>query len=250
MKCSDLGTKIFLDDDQDYNDFDKSLKLAAHVETPLPTTNAATSSVINSYERLLPVSIVALGAFGGRFDQEMSSIHALHKWKDDFDRIILLDRENAAFLLQGTSDFFISHRVEAVPEIEGPTCGLIPLAGAVAKVYTAGLHWNVNGQCLKMGELISSSNYVERARDTNAGPTAGLTGGEEGNSSQQSSKRGRVKREREEWQNVSESSTVTATTNANTTATVAPCSDLEKVAVTTSSALVWVWNIRWPPAHL
>jgi len=42
-----------------------------------------------------------LGAFEGRFDQEMANIHALSKWKDTFDRIVLFDLHNIVFLLEG-----------------------------------------------------------------------------------------------------------------------------------------------------
>lgn len=44
---------------------------------------------------------MALGAFGGRFDQEIASVHALYKWKGMIERLILMDRENIVFLLDG-----------------------------------------------------------------------------------------------------------------------------------------------------
>jgi len=169
--CSDLGTHVISDEDQDYNDFDKAIKLAAKQTSSsiFDTTNDITTTAKattnnNSTLKQRPVSLVALGAFGGRFDQEMSSIHALHKWKNTFDRIVLLDKHNSVFLLDGQEDTMLSttHMMDCVEGIEGPTCGLIPLAGAAERVWTKGLHWNLSGDQLKMGNLISSSNYVER----------------------------------------------------------------------------------------
>ena len=37
-----------------------------------------------------PVTVIILGAFGGRLDQEIANIHALYKWHSSFHRIVLL----------------------------------------------------------------------------------------------------------------------------------------------------------------
>ena len=49
-----------------------------------------------------PVTVIILGAFGGRLDQEMANIHALYKWHQSFDKIILLGKLDF-FLLKETS---------------------------------------------------------------------------------------------------------------------------------------------------
>ena len=55
----------------------------------------------------------------------------------------------------------LKHTISLFSPIEGPTCGLLPVCGPVGKVWTEGLKWNLNGQSLRMGELISSSNRVQ-----------------------------------------------------------------------------------------
>lgn len=58
------GVEVIKDEDQDHNDLDKALKYIAAVY------NEAASSR----------TVLVVGGFGGRFDQEMSSIQALFKW--------------------------------------------------------------------------------------------------------------------------------------------------------------------------
>jgi thiamine pyrophosphokinase len=43
-------------------------------------------------------------------------------------------------------------------EIEGPICGLLPMAGKCRSATTTGLRWNLEKQALEMGGLISTSN--------------------------------------------------------------------------------------------
>ena len=78
--------------------------------------------------------VVIIGASGGRFDQEMATLHCLHKWRGNFLRIILLNEFSLTFLLEANQ----KHQVELLKGIEGPTCGLIPLAGRADSVTTTG----------------------------------------------------------------------------------------------------------------
>lgn len=238
MLCSDLGTQVILDQNQDYNDFDKAIKLASTLQTvdetkttaTITTTTSADSTMTNTIpSSQRTVSLVALGAFGGRFDQEMSSIHALHKWKGTFDRIILLDKENAAFLLEGDDTHTTTHQVQCIDGIEGPTCGLLPLAGAANHVWTEGLHWNLNGDRLKMGELVSSSNYIEQSATIESQTSSQFESQSETKSETQSDSQ--------------------MTKHARIDKDILTTHDTERVTVTTSADLVWVWNIKWPPIH-
>ena len=38
------------------------------------------------------MTVIILGAFGGRLDQEIANIHALFKWQKSFHRIVLLGK--------------------------------------------------------------------------------------------------------------------------------------------------------------
>lgn len=78
--------------------------------------------------------VIIIGASGGRFDQEMATLHCLHKWRGNFLRIILLNEVSLTFLLESNQ----KHQLEIMKGIEGPTCGLIPLAGRADSVTTTG----------------------------------------------------------------------------------------------------------------
>jgi len=135
--------------DQDSNDLDKSLRFI--------------------YEQMVkPYRVFAYGAFGGRFDQEMGSIHALFRWRAEFCyHLWLYDDTSCAFLLPGETlnhvelpryGEDVSDRGAAVGE--GPTCGLIPIGNHSEVVKTTGLKWNLQGTPLSFGQVVSTSNYV------------------------------------------------------------------------------------------
>jgi hypothetical protein len=45
--------------------------------------------------------------------------------------------------------------------VEGPHCGLFPVGSVTSSVWTTGLRWNLQGEELCMGGLVSSSNLIE-----------------------------------------------------------------------------------------
>ena len=80
------------DGDQDSNDLDKCLQATkerwqlqqnSHIDPATPRA----------------ASVVVLGAFGGRFDQEVAAVHALYAWRGAFHRVILVGGGNIAELL-------------------------------------------------------------------------------------------------------------------------------------------------------
>ena len=77
------GTEIQCESEQESTDFMKCIDLIN----------------IKEEETSLKYDILAMGAFGGRFDQTMSNIHYLYKLKDE-RRIYLLSDKNMAFLLE------------------------------------------------------------------------------------------------------------------------------------------------------
>lgn len=128
-----LGAVIHRDDDQDHNDLDKSIKYLGEAEN---------------------VSI--LGAFGGRFDQEMASFDCLYRWAGFAQFRLYSDDNLATLLVPGTN-----HEIKVRKDLEGPHCGLLPLGGKCEEVTTTGLRWNLERAPLEFGQLVSTSNLLE-----------------------------------------------------------------------------------------
>lgn len=116
----------------------------------------------------LQCTIVLMGAYGGRFDQEMAAVSSMFRWLHVFDRLVLVGSNACTFLLQPG---FV-HRIRPVnsqhlhqqpgkPFVkEGPTCGLIPVGGKVQSLTSRGLEWDMSAATLQLGVLVSSSNSI------------------------------------------------------------------------------------------
>ncbi|KAI8358411.1 thiamine pyrophosphokinase [Blakeslea trispora] len=100
--------------------------------------------------------IVATPALGGRFDQTISNIHLLYTVKDHVGRrAILVSDENLTMLLDKGK-----HHIHCQLDIEGPTCGIMPI-GAPAILTTKGLRWNLTNTKCALGGILSTSNIVD-----------------------------------------------------------------------------------------
>lgn len=137
--------------DQDSNDLDKTLVVLKDLLTSTASTEAAESVRLEQ-------EIIIVGAFGGRFDQEMANIHALFRWKDIFPRMVLLDTDSVTFLLDERYHHEIYLQRDPSIVVEGTVIGLLPIGRPVQRVYTTGLQWNLHDNPLSFGQLISSSN--------------------------------------------------------------------------------------------
>jgi len=201
------GCQIIKDPNQDYNDLDKALQ-SVHAwwsDQQQAQQTQKINQTRNEQEQEQPnlntkkiVQVYIYGAFGGRFDQEMASIHALYKWSTIFDyRIFLYNHETCSWLLKpmssspssksssstmvrneiqlpfyGDYDFEnhnqhvqpnqVQEQVQVQYQVgEGPTCGLIPIGCKARNVITQGLKWNLDGSIpLEFGGLVSSSNRM------------------------------------------------------------------------------------------
>jgi len=103
-------------------------------------------------------SIVCLGAFGGRFDHMMANINTLYTAHELQKKpVYLLSSTQVVSLLQPGS-----HVIKVDTGFEGDWCGLLPIGDAAKQVYTTGLKWNLNGERLSFGSLISTSNTFEQ----------------------------------------------------------------------------------------
>ncbi|GLI60587.1 hypothetical protein VaNZ11_002747 [Volvox africanus] len=124
--------------DQDSNDLTKAIRL-----------------IQDEYikdERDMNHQILVLGALGGRLDHTLANLNVLHVcsnlnitlWGDG--NLVRLVRPGKA-------------RITPNRRFEGPTCGLIPIAGPVIAT-SSGLQWNVSATKLSVGGLVSSSNLL------------------------------------------------------------------------------------------
>ncbi|RYG69162.1 hypothetical protein EON64_03385 [archaeon] len=157
--------------DQDHNDLDKSL---LHLRNEL--SQRSYPSVANT--------VLILGGLGGRFDQEMASLHSLFKWQSSFHRLVLVDDRSTSWLLDNADTHCIvplsssssssSDKTDSKdngsnphPGLveEGGYCGLIPVASSVRSVQTTGLQWNLQGEGLSFGQLVSTSNTIPRGNE-------------------------------------------------------------------------------------
>jgi thiamine pyrophosphokinase len=181
------GVNVERDGDQDCNDLDKALSAIRKLVLKRQDHNQLQEEQ-DSDAPIETIQIYVYGAFGGRFDQEMASIQALYKWKDEFDyRIALYNDETCAMLLRpyARNEIYLpfhskcmdkinssdssdisdtkENRVESAARIgEGPTCGLIPIGCLCEGVETEGFKWNLDGSVpLEFGGLVSTSNRAE-----------------------------------------------------------------------------------------
>lgn len=143
-----LGTQVTYVASQDNSDLEKSLDLIIELQ--------AKGDLFNSSDK---IKVVIMGAFGGRFDQEVANCNTLYVYKDEFESVVLLGGGNSTTLLRGGQH--IEHRIQMIPGREGPGCSLLPFGAPVESSYSTGLKWNLNNLRLAVGELVSSSNRAE-----------------------------------------------------------------------------------------
>ncbi|KAF9954291.1 hypothetical protein BGZ65_004139 [Modicella reniformis] len=139
------------DGNQETTDFMKCIELVDR------ESSSFTSSESQQQSNL---SVVALGGSGGRFDQSMSNIHYLY----------VLNRERNATLITDESIVIVldagKHEITCNLDIEGPTCGIIPIGSSEAIVTTTGLKWDVKDWKTSFGTQISTSNALVESHVT------------------------------------------------------------------------------------
>ena len=137
------GCAIHRVEDQDSNDLSKAL---AHVGRRWDAAGVSDGVVR------------VAGAFGDRFDHELAAVDALYRFGAQRPKArCVLHGDSTAAILLGAG----AHEIRVRRDVEGPHCGLIPVGGAVRRVTTTGLTWNLSGQRLAFGELVSSSNLLQ-----------------------------------------------------------------------------------------
>lgn len=131
------GTQFVKIFDQDFNDIEKTLStiLKNGIKDP----------------------VVLFGAWGGRFDHTISSLHSTLECPEL--RTFFLDDDNFSTWI------FPSDKGIICPQKwTTKMCGLLPVGQPVDHVWTKGLKWDIDFG-LKMGSFVSSSNEIKEGAD-------------------------------------------------------------------------------------
>ncbi|KAF9084556.1 cAMP-dependent protein kinase subunit [Mortierella sp. GBA35] len=166
-----MGVTVERVPDQDSTDFMKCVELVrardpSHsITTTTPTSLSSDTSVIPSKEssehlQASNLGIIALGGTGGRFDQSMSSIHHLYILNQERNATLISDESIVILLGPGT------HEITCSLEIEGPTCGIIPVGSSEAILTTTGLKWDIEDWKTSFGTQVSTSNALVGSKVT------------------------------------------------------------------------------------
>ena len=87
----------------------------------------------------------------------MANVNMLFRFaRRGFVDVVLMSSKSMAILLTGGVVHVVAHE----PKYQGRTCGLLPLGAVCDSVQTEGLKWNLTGQSMKFGGMVSSSNCI------------------------------------------------------------------------------------------
>jgi thiamine pyrophosphokinase len=138
------GTSVIERPSQDAGDFAKAMEVARDcgIQTGAP--------------------VLVLGGYpgAGRLDHLFGNLQALCSSADRQQFAWWIGEKSASIVLDAGR-----HALRIDPTLEGALCGLIPVAGPVSNITTAGLKWNLTRQDMRfgLGGLVSSSNEINDA---------------------------------------------------------------------------------------
>ena len=140
------GVKIFHNKDQDTTDLEKCVYYVFETSENLTKYDKKDSPKnVLMQDNCSYTKLIILGAFGGRIDQTLASIHILYKMNSFFkekcreNEIILMDDYSLMIFLEaGENIVRCSERYES---LEG--CGLIPIGEKVETIQTSGFKYNL-----------------------------------------------------------------------------------------------------------
>jgi len=143
----DKGTTIVRKECQDSTDLQKSFGVLAHLEKE--------SSIYHD-------TINVVGALGGNFTQELSNVNILYEYPR---KIYLISAQNVTFLLdKGKNVIQVAENEARWQQIRKEFgkiyCGLLPIGESCKYIKTSGLCWNLDGESLEFGRMVSTSNEM------------------------------------------------------------------------------------------
>lgn len=138
----DRGTHVLRWDDQDSTDFTKVVKEVLSLRQK-GLTNFS--------------SVYAMNAFEGRFDQTLGNVQSVMLLDQELrgTPLYLVSEDSIAFLLKPSRN-----SIAVNTGLEKGYCGLLPIGEPCTSCTTTGLQWNLSGQCMRFGELVSTSNLL------------------------------------------------------------------------------------------
>ncbi|XP_035221320.1 thiamin pyrophosphokinase 1-like [Stegodyphus dumicola] len=136
------GVEIVHTPDQDETDFTKAVRLAVQYIA----------------EKKLQVSaIVAVARNGERLDHILGNLNTLYTANEITSiPVFILGHGSLTWLFCPGS-----HKVHITDDVKDSHLGLIPLGKECTNVSTTGLKWNLNGDRMKFGGLISTCNLFD-----------------------------------------------------------------------------------------
>jgi hypothetical protein len=137
-----------------------------------------------------------------------------------------------------------SSRRSCAVVVEGKSCGLLPIGGKVRSITTTGLQWDLNGDCLEMGQLVSSSN---RGCDSpsHGGGSGGSGGGDGGGSGGDISGNGSDSKD----SGLGPGGGSLADIVSNTAIKSASAASVREVTVVTSDCVLWTHSVDYSYVH-
>lgn len=136
------GTRVLKWDDQDSTDFTKVVK-----------------EVLSLRQRGLASfsSVYAMNAFEGRFDQTLGNVQSVMLLDQELrgTPLYLVSDDSIAFLLKPSQN-----SIAVDTGMEKGYCGLLPIGEPCSSCTTTGLQWNLSGQGMRFGQLVSTSNLL------------------------------------------------------------------------------------------
>ncbi|PVU92836.1 hypothetical protein BB561_003595 [Smittium simulii] len=98
-------------------------------------------------------NIIALGGTTGRLDHILHTLKVLQNTCKERN-VLSISNENLTFAIpKGVNTIHVQK------EIDGPTCGILPISGE-CEISTTGLKWDLDNQLSSLTGLLSSSNVI------------------------------------------------------------------------------------------
>ena len=132
----------------------------------LKVTNQDTTDFVKTVKEVLALrqrglasfsAIYAMNAMGGRFDQTLGNVQTVMLLEKELEGtpVYLLSEDSIAAVLRPGESV-----VTVDSGLERRYCGLLPIGQPCTSCTTTGLQWNLHGQEMRFGELVSTSNLL------------------------------------------------------------------------------------------